>query len=115
MLRSIGSVIAHSSIAWQATLKGMTRLRVNPAAMQADLDQAWEVLGEAVQTVMRKHGMDEPYEKLKAATRGRSLDASTFSSILDDLGLPASARAELDGLTPASYTGIAASLARTPR
>ena len=114
-LRTIGSVLAHSSIAWQATLKGITKLRVNPAAMQADLDQTWEVLGEAVQTVMRKHGMEEPYEKLKAATRGRQLDAASFESILDALNLPPAARAELTGLSPSAYIGLAAELARNPR
>ena len=111
VLRSIGSVLAYSSIAYQAALKGIGKLRVNAVAMAADLDQAWEVLGEAVQTVMRKHGMDEPYETLKAATRGRNLDASTFSAILDDLALSPAARRELEGLTPARYIGLAATLA----
>ena len=112
VLRSIGSVLAYSSIAYQSALKGIGKLRVNAQAMEQDLDTAWEVLGEAVQTVMRKHGMDEPYEKLKVATRGRSLDASTFSAILDDLKLPPAARHELETLTPARYIGLAAQLAR---
>ena len=112
VLRSIGSVLAYSSIAYQSALKGIGKLRVNAQAMEQDLDSAWEVLGEAVQTVMRKHGMDEPYEKLKAATRGRTLDASTFSAILDDLKLPPAARRELEALTPARYIGLAAQLAR---
>lgn len=115
VLRTIGAVLGHSSIAWQATLKGMTKLRANPAAMQADLDHAWEVLGEAVQTVMRKHGMAEPYEQLKAATRGQRLDATTFSIILDALKLPPTARAELASLRPETYIGLAADLARSPR
>jgi adenylosuccinate lyase len=83
--------------------------------MQTDLDQAWEVLGEAVQTVMRKYGLAEPYEQLKAATRGQRLDATTFAVILDALRLPSAARAELASLRPESYLGFAADLARNPR
>ena len=114
VLRSIGSVLAYSSIAYQSALKGIGKLQVNAPAMQRDLDAAWEVLGEAVQTVMRKHGMDEPYEKLKAATRGRTLDASTFSAILNELQLAPAAQRELEQLTPARYIGLAAQLARRP-
>ncbi len=114
VLRSIGSVLAYSSIAYQSALKGIGKLRVNASAMEHDLDAAWEVLGEAVQTVMRKHGMEEPYEKLKAATRGRSLDASTFLAVLDDLKLPSAARSELEQLTPARYIGLAIQLAGRP-
>ena len=73
------------------------------------------MLGEAVQTVMRKHGMPEPYEALKAATRGQQLDADTYADILLQLKLPAAAHAELAGLTPATYLGDAVSLARIER
>ncbi len=111
VLRSMGAALAHCAIAYQATLKGLSRLRVNEAAILADLDANWEVLGEAVQTVMRKHGMHEPYEQLKSAIRGRRLDESLYQEILDTLNLPPAARAELEGLTPASYIGLAAELA----
>ncbi|MCP5179460.1 MAG: adenylosuccinate lyase [Pseudomonadales bacterium] len=111
VLRSLGTVIAHASIAYQAALKGIGKLRINADRLQADLDDAWEVLGEAVQTVMRRFGMEEPYEKLKAATRGRALDADSYTRLLEALDLPADARAALDGLTPHRYIGRAAHLA----
>ncbi|MGK0221924.1 MAG: adenylosuccinate lyase [Limisphaerales bacterium] len=112
VLRNIGTALAHSSIAYQATLKGLSRLDVNEAAIRADINQAWEVLAEAVQTVMRKHGMSEPYERLKTATRGRVLDETSYQEVLSELELPAEAMAELSGLRPESYIGLAAQLAR---
>ena len=112
VLRNIGTALAHSSIAYQATLKGLSRLDVNEAAISADIDQAWEVLAEAVQTVMRKHGMSEPYERLKTATRGREMDETSYQEILIELDLPAQALAELSGLRPGSYIGLASRLAR---
>jgi adenylosuccinate lyase len=80
--------------------------------MARDLDRSWEVLAEAVQTVMRRYGLPEPYEQLKRATRGRQLDAELYREMLDTLGLPAEARAALAALTPATYVGRAQSLAR---
>jgi adenylosuccinate lyase len=112
VLRNIGTALAHSSIAYQATLKGLSRLDVNEVAIRADINQAWEVLAEAVQTVMRKHGMSEPYERLKTATRGRLLDETSYQEVLSELELPAEAMAELAGLRPESYIGLAAQLAR---
>ncbi len=112
VLRNVGSAIAYASIAYQATLKGIGKLQVNEAAIAADLDQAWEVLAEPVQTVMRKYRMDEPYERLKAATRGASMTAETFAQVLDALDLPEAARQELVDLTPARYVGLAQSLVR---
>ncbi len=114
VLRNFGSAFAHCSIACQATVKGLSRLSINRAAIEADLDGNWEVLAEAVQTVMRKYGMEEPYERLKSATRGRRLDAGTFQDVLDKLQLPDRARRELEGLTPAGYTGLADQLAQQP-
>lgn len=114
VLRNIGTAFAHCSIAYQATLKGLSRLDVNPQAMAADLDQSWEVLAEAVQTVMRKFGMPEPYEQLKAVTRGRRLSAEVYQDILRELALPDAAMQELAHLTPADYIGVAAALARKP-
>ena len=114
VLRNIGSAFAHCGIAYQATLKGLSRLDVNPEAIAADLDDSWEVLAEPVQTVMRKYGMSEPYEQLKAVTRGRSLNAQLFLEILDELKLPEAAQAELRDLRPESYIGIASELAKRP-
>ena len=111
VLRNIGTAFAHCSIACQAALKGISRLSINRAVIEAELDRNWEVLAEAVQTVMRKYGMAEPYERLKQATRGQRLDKESFDRLLDQLNLPAQARRELAGLTPAAYTGLAARLA----
>ena len=112
VLRNIGSAFAHCGIAYQATLKGLSRLDVNPATIAADLDDSWEVLAEPVQTVMRKYGMNEPYEQLKAVTRGRSLNAELFLEILEELKLPEAAQAELRDLRPETYIGIASELAK---
>ncbi|MEM9620408.1 MAG: adenylosuccinate lyase [Pseudomonadota bacterium] len=112
VLRNIGTAFAHCAIAYQATLKGMSRLEVNSNAIKADLDNSWEVLAEPVQTVMRKYGLPEPYEQLKAATRGEVISAARFDQILAELNLPEAALAELADLTPQRYTGAAADLAR---
>ena len=114
VLRNIGTALAHCCIAYQATLKGLSRLDVNTVTIQHDLASSWEVLAEPVQTVMRKYGMSEPYEKLKQATRGQQLDEALFKSILTELGLPDAARRELDDLTPGTYLGLASILAKRP-
>ena len=114
VLRNIGSALAHCIIAYLATGRGLSRLEVNTEQLDADLAESWEVLGEAVQTVMRKHGMSEPYEKLKAATRGRKITKEIYAEILESLALPAEAHAELAALTPDSYIGDAATLAKYP-
>ena len=112
VLRNLGTAFAHCSIAYQATVKGLSRLDVNPDAIAADLDNSWEVLAEAVQTVMRKFSMPEPYERLKAVTRGRRLSAQVYQEILQELQLPAEAMQELKELTPAKYIGCAPELAK---
>ena len=114
VLRNIGSAAAHCVIATSATNKGLGKLMVNHERIAADLADNWEVLGEAVQTVMRRYGMSEPYERLKAATRGRKLDQSSYAALLDDLNLPPEALALLDGLTPADYIGNAPRATRQP-
>lgn len=114
VLRNIGSAFAHCAIAYQATVKGLSRLDVNGEVIAADLAQSWEVLAEPVQTVMRKYGIAEPYEKLKAATRGRRLSAPLFAELLTELQLPAAAVAELRDLTPDNYIGVATALAEKP-
>ncbi len=112
VLRNLGPAFGHCSIAYQSLMKGLSRLSINHTRIAADLDANWEVLAEAVQTVMRKHGLPEPYERLKQATRGRRLDAGRFAGLLRQLRLPPRALAELEGLTPAGYTGLADQLQR---
>jgi adenylosuccinate lyase len=113
VLRNIGTALGHCLVAYQSTLKGLSRLDVNEAAIARDLHESWEVLSEAVQTVMRKHGLPEPYEQLKQVTRGRQLDAALYAEVLESLALPDAARRELEALTPAAYTGLATRLARS--
>jgi adenylosuccinate lyase len=112
VLRNMGVGIGYSLIACESLRKGLGKLQVDSARIGADLDGAWEVLAEAVQTVMRRHGIAEPYEKLKTLTRGQAIDAARLATFIDDLGLPEAARAELRALTPARYTGNAAYQAR---
>ncbi len=111
VLRNLGVGLAHSLIAYEACLKGISKLEVDAARIAADLDQAWEVLAEPIQTVMRRHGIAEPYEKLKALTRGQRIDATTLHAFIATLDLPEDARQQLLALTPASYIGYAAELA----
>lgn len=111
VLRNIGSAFGHSLIAYQATLKGLSRLQVNAAKITSDLNGSWEVLAEAVQTVMRKHGLPEPYEQLKKLTRGQQMDEELYKSVLSKLDIPQTAKKELQALTPAAYIGLAQKLA----
>ena len=113
VLRNLGAAFAHCSIAYQAVHKGLSQLSVNRQRIRADLDSNWEVLAEAVQTLMRKHGLAQPYERLKEATRGRRLDAAGFAALLDELDLPEAARRQLRGLRPAAYIGLAEKLTRS--
>ncbi len=112
VLRNLGVGIAHSLIAYQATLKGIGKLEADPRRLAEDLDRAWEVLAEAVQTVMRRYGIPEPYEKLKAFTRGKAIDREALRAFIDGLDLPDKAKARLRALTPADYLGNAAEQAR---
>ncbi|MDE0885499.1 MAG: adenylosuccinate lyase [Myxococcota bacterium] len=105
VLRNIGVGLAHSSIAYQATLKGLSKLDVNREALARDLDNNWEVLAEAIQTVMRRYGIDEPYEKLKALTRGRRVDAAVLAAFVEGLDLPEQVKRELANLRPELYLG----------
>ena len=106
--RNLGVGIAHSLIAYSSTLKGISKLEVDARRMQEDLDANWSVLAEAIQTVMRRHGVEEPYEKLKALTRGQQIDAELLAKFVQNLDIPEAARRELLGLTPERYTGNAA-------
>jgi adenylosuccinate lyase len=115
VLRNMGVGFGYSLLAYESALKGIGKLEVNPARLAHDLDNAWEVLAEPIQTVMRRYGIEEPYEKLKAMTRGREMNAETMRGFIDSLDIPADAKASLLALTPAEYTGNAASQARAIR
>ncbi|NVK41206.1 MAG: adenylosuccinate lyase [Oceanospirillaceae bacterium] len=112
VLRNLGVGFGHSLIAYQATLKGISKLELNAARLDADLENAWEVLAEPIQTVMRRYGIEEPYEKLKALTRGRDMNRDTIQAFIDTLELPDNAKAELKALTPQSYIGNAVAQAK---
>jgi len=112
VLRNLGVGIAHSAVAYQSTLKGLGKLEADPALMAADLDASWEVLAEAIQTVMRRYGVPRAYERLKELTRGRHIDAAALAAFVDGLEIPEEAKARLRALTPARYTGNAAAQAR---
>ena len=112
VLRNLGVAMAHTLIALNATRRGLGKLEVNAATLAADLDATWEVLAEPIQTVMRKHGIEQPYEKLKALTRGQSITQASLQEFVGSLGLPDEARDELMAMTPESYTGHAAKLAK---
>ncbi|QWF72535.1 adenylosuccinate lyase [Methylomonas paludis] len=112
VLRNIGVGIAHTSIAIQSTLKGISKLEINPQAINQDLDDNWEVLAEPIQTVMRRYGIEKPYEKLKELTRGQRVTAAGMQAFVATLQIPEAAKAELLALTPHTYTGYAAALAK---
>jgi len=112
VLRNLGVGLAHSLIAYQATLKGLNKLELNSAALANDLDNAWEVLAEPIQTVMRRYAIEQPYEKLKAFTRGKAMNQAMMSDFILSLDLPENAKKELLAMTPASYTGNAADQAK---
>jgi adenylosuccinate lyase len=105
--RSIGTAIAHTLVAWRACLRGLGRLEADAAQLRRDLDENWEVLAEAVQTVMRRNGIPEPYEKLKALTRGARVDAARLREFIRGLALPAGDRDALLQLTPDRFVGNA--------
>jgi adenylosuccinate lyase len=108
VLRNLGVGAGYTLLAVESTLKGLNKLDLNPAALQADLDNNWEVLAEPIQTVMRKYGVDEPYEKLKALTRGQQgINRESLHVFIDTLEIPESAKALLREMTPSSYIGNA--------
>src|SRR5712671_3783423 len=111
-LRNVGVALGHGLLAWESCLKGLEKLEADPARLAADLDANWEVLAEAVQTVMRRHGLPDPYEQLKALTRGKRVDADSMRAFIRGLALPEAEKARLLKLTPAGYVGKAAELAR---
>ena len=112
VLRNMGVATGYTVLALTSLQKGIGKLEVSAEPIEADLDAAWEVLGEAVQTVMRRYGVPEPYEKLKALTRGHSLDAEGLKSFILTLEIPEEAQQRLLALSPRDYTGYAEKLAR---
>lgn len=112
VLRNLGVGLAHSLIGYESSLKGISKLEMNPERIAEDLDNSWEVLAEAIQTVMRRYGISEPYEKLKELTRGKRIDSNSLKAFVATLDMPESAKAELQALTPASYIGNAIAQAR---
>jgi adenylosuccinate lyase len=111
--RNIGVALAHLMVALDSSLKGLAKLQAEPEAIQRDIEQSWEVLGEAIQTVMRRYGIPEPYEKLKALTRGKSVTKELLHEFVRSLDMPDDARQRLLELTPATYTGLASTLAKS--
>ena len=113
VMRNLGVAWAHALISYHAALKGLGKVEANRAALAADLDSNWEVLAEPVQTVMRMHGVAEPYEKLKELTRGKRVDGEGMRTFVQKLEIPDDAKKRLLELTPGSYIGEAAKLARS--
>lgn len=112
VLRNMGVGFGYSLIAYQACLKGIGKLELNPQRLHEDLDNSWEVLAEPIQTVMRRHGIEQPYEKLKELTRGQAMTQEVIQAFVESLAIPESARKELLALRPDTYIGNAAAQAR---
>lgn len=112
VLRNMGVALGYAVLAHDSLLRGLGKLELNEAGLATDLDASWEVLAEAVQTVMRRHGLPEPYEQLKALTRGRAISRESLHAFLDGLALPPAERERLKAMTPGSYTGLATALAQ---
>ncbi|QQD25445.1 adenylosuccinate lyase [Venatoribacter cucullus] len=112
VLRNMGVGMGYSLIAYQATLKGISKLQVNEARLADDLNNAWEVLAEPIQTVMRRYGIEQPYEKLKEFTRGKAITQDAMVEFIASLELPQAVKDELNALTPATYIGNAADQAK---
>ncbi|MFN3884441.1 MAG: adenylosuccinate lyase, partial [Rhodocyclaceae bacterium] len=112
VLRNMGVAFGHVVLAHDSTLRGLNKLEANPQRLAEDLDACWEVLAEAVQTVMRRHGVPNPYEQLKDLTRGKGIESEALRRFIDGLPIPAEEKTRLREMTPAGYIGKAAELAR---
>jgi len=108
----MGTALGHTLIGIQSLAKGISKLEVNEPALADDLNSNWEVLAEPIQTVMRRYGIAEPYEKLKALTRGQKIDQQVIAEFVENLEIPADAKDDLLALTPASYIGNAVAQAK---
>jgi adenylosuccinate lyase len=115
VLRNLGVAVGHAALAYQSLDRGLTKIDVDETLLARDLDRAWEVLGEAVQTVMRAHGIPDAYERLKRFSRGRPIDRGAMREFIGSLELPAAEKDRLLQLTPGGYLGLAPQLARGPR
>ena len=114
-LRNMGTALGHSGLALASARRGLSRISPDPEVMAAELETEWEVLAEAIQTLMRRYGLPEPYEQLKALTRGQSVDAEEVRAFVRTLDLPPPAKARLLALTPGDYIGLAEELVRRGR
>lgn len=112
VLRNIGTGLAHSLIAYRATMKGISKLELNAKRIDEDIDSCWEILAEPIQTVMRRYRIEKPYEKLKELTRGKQIDQQSVQDFVQNLTIPEAAKQELLQLTPRKYLGNAAEQAR---
>jgi adenylosuccinate lyase len=112
VLRNMGVALGYAVLAHDSLSRGLAKLELNEAALADDLDSAWEVLAEAVQTVMRRHGLPNPYEQLKELTRGKAITQASMQAFIDGLALPDAEKQRLRQMTPGHYTGLAATLAR---
>jgi adenylosuccinate lyase len=112
VLRNVGVALGYSLLAWDACLRGLGKLEIDRPRMAADLEANWEVLAEPIQTVMRRYGVENPYEQLKELTRGRTIGPAELAAFVDRLPIPQAARQRLRELTPAGYVGAAVDLAR---
>lgn len=112
VLRNMGVGLGYSVIAFSSLEKGMRKLQLNELRLSEDLDGSWEVLAEPIQTVMRRYGIEEPYEKLKSLTRGNAIDQATIQAFIETLEIPEDAKSELKKLTPNTYIGNAAKQAK---
>ncbi|RLT97360.1 adenylosuccinate lyase [Ketobacter sp.] len=112
VLRNLGVGLAHALIAYEASLKGIGKLEINEQRLAEDLDNAWEVLAEPIQTVMRRYGIEKPYEKLKELTRGKAITQAAMSDFIDTLEIPEQEKVRLKALSPAGYIGNAAQQAK---
>ena len=112
VLRNMGVALGYALLGHDSLARGLDKLELNDAALADDLDDAWEVLAEPIQTVMRRHGLPEPYEQLKAFTRGQPMTRELMRGFVEKLALPEAEKQRLLAMTPASYTGLAAELAR---
>ncbi len=113
VLRALGTAFGHTQIGLDSLSRGVAKLQIDANRLDADLDASWEVLAEAVQTVMRRHGLPNPYEQLKALTRGHGITRESMRVFIETLALPESDKQRLLQMTPASYTGLAEKIARS--
>jgi adenylosuccinate lyase len=113
VLRNLGVALGYCLVAYDACLRGLGKLEVNAAAIDADIDNCWEVLAEPIQTVMRRYGLPQPYEQLKALTRGKGITEQALREFISGLDLPPEVRTRMLAMTPRSYIGLAQALAKT--